>query len=172
MRTARAVLERTIMSNEFKRQAIAARRIGRHSSCVRCGEDRPGALIRNSEPRICACCQRKEAGKSVIDDHHVAGRNNHCATVPVPVNDHRACLSLDQYGWPRRTLRNPDRSPLLAIAACIRGFIAFLEYCVEQLLRWAPQELEGLDQYLTEKIGPRWWRRDRVYGRRRRGCRG
>ena len=160
------------MSNEFRRRAVAVRRIGRPSSCVRCGEDRPEALIRSSDPRICACCQRREMGKSVSDDHHVAGRNNHSATVPVPVNDHRARLTLDQYGWPPRTLQNPESSPLLAISACIRGFIAFLEYCVDVFLRWAAEELERIDRFLTERLGPRWWTDRSVRSTKRGGRRG
>jgi hypothetical protein len=145
-------------SAEHRRKAVAARRIGKNAICTDCGETRPEALIRRSKPRICAQCQRKMQGKAETDLHHVAGRNNHAATIPIPVNDHRARLSLAQHNWPSRTLRNPDRSPLLAIAACIRGLIDFIEYCIDELLRWAVTELEQLDGQLVEKLGPRWWK--------------
>jgi hypothetical protein len=114
-------------------------------------------LIPKSRPRICAACQRKRQGKTEIDLHHVAGKSNHAATVPVPVNDHRARLNLEQYKWPSKTLRNPDASPLLAIAGCIRGFIDFVEYCIDEFLRWIAGLIETLDAYLVEKLGPRWW---------------
>jgi hypothetical protein len=144
-------------STEHRRRAVAARRLGKKVKCTRCGETRPEALIRGSKPRICAACQRESQGESETDLHHLGGENNHCGTIPVPVNDHRARLSLAQYKWPSKTLRNPDGSPLLAIAACIRGFIDFVEYCVDEFLRWAAGVLERLDVYLVEKLGPRWW---------------
>jgi hypothetical protein len=142
---------------EYRRKERAKRRVGNNAKCTQCPESRPEALIPKSNPRICAGCQRKNQGKAVTDNHHVAGQNNHAATVPVPVNDHRARLSLEQHKWPTRTLRNPDGSPLLAIAACIRGFIDFVEYCIEQFLVWAVAFLEKLDKQLVEKFGPRWW---------------
>jgi hypothetical protein len=145
------------MSNEFSRKDKAARRLGKTSSCVRCGENRPEALIRNSNPRICARCQREETGQSTIDKHHLAGKRNHSVTVPADVNDHRAYLSDKQYAWPQKTLRNPEGSPLLAAAGCIRGFIDFMEYCVDKFLMWAAETLESLDQYLTDCFGVRWW---------------
>ncbi len=140
---------------EYRRQERAKRRLGTKTKCTQCGATK--ALIPKSKPRICAECQRKNQGQSVTDNHHVAGKNNHAGTVPVPVNDHRARLSLEQHKWPARTLRNPDQSPLLAIAACIRGFIDFVEYCIEQFLVWAIAFLEELDARLVEKFGPRWW---------------
>jgi hypothetical protein len=143
---------------DYRRRAVATRRLGKQLRCSRCGEARPEALIPTSEPRICAACGRKSQGKIEIDFHHVAGRNNHRATVPVPVNDHRALLNVDQFDWPAETLRNPDRSPLLAIAASIRGFINFVEYCVDTFLRWIPSALETLAVDLDRKLGPGWWK--------------
>jgi hypothetical protein len=52
-----------------------------------------------------------------MDAHHVAGKANSPITVPVPVNDHRACLSVAQADWPKSTLMNAHGSPLLAAAA-------------------------------------------------------
>ncbi len=138
---------------EHRRKAVAARRLGKDSKCTRCGEDRPHALIRNSDPRICAACQRQDDGESVIDGHHAAGQNNHCATVPIPVNDHRARMSVAQYSWPVRTLRNPDRSPLLAVAAYVRSLQDFADYIDDVL---PPEKLESLDADLVRKFGSDW----------------
>ena len=147
----------TNRSPEYRRKATAKRRLGQNAKCVHCGEARPEALIRTSKPRICAACQRRIKRKVEFDLHHVAGKNNHPGTVPVPVNDHRARLTAAQLNWPSKTLRNSDGSPLLATAACIRGFIDFLEYCMDVFLRWIAEVLETLDAHLVEKLGPRWW---------------
>jgi hypothetical protein len=110
------------------RRAKAERRAGVGAGCA-CGETRPQALIPNSNPKVCAACDRKKKGKTAVDNHHVAGRANSPITVPIPVNDHRAELSVAQREvWPKRTLENPDGSPVLAIAAGIRGFIDTVIY--------------------------------------------
>jgi hypothetical protein len=142
---------------EYRRQAIAKRRLGKRAKCVHCGEDRSAALIRKSKPRICAECQRTGQGKTKFDLHHVAGKNNHAGTIPVSANDHRARLSATQLNWPLKTLQNTDGSPVLAIAACIRGVIDFFEYCIDVFLRWIAEVLERLDTYLVDKNGPGWW---------------
>jgi hypothetical protein len=92
-----------------------------------------------------------------MDDHHVAGKASSPLTVSVPVNDHRADLSVSQYDWPKETRENPDGSPLLAAAASIRGFIDTVVYLVEKGLRWVAELLERLNALLTEKFGPGWW---------------
>jgi len=147
----------TTPATEYRREK-ARRRVGQHTDCTECGESRPEALISGSNPRICAECQRKQQGRSPFDLHHVAGQRNHPATVAIPANDHRAHLSPAQYNWPPRTLKNPDRSPLLVVAACIRGFIDFAEYCIEEFLRWAAELLEKLDDWLIEQYGRHWWK--------------
>src|SRR5579872_578251 len=90
-----------------QRKAVAARRVGENATCS-CGEERPEALILGSDPIICAACERKTSGKKIMDNHHFAGEANNPLTVPVPVNDHRATLSVDQYDWPAKTLENPE----------------------------------------------------------------
>jgi hypothetical protein len=140
-----------------QRKATAARRVGQNAQCTYCNETRPEALIANSKPLTCAECQRKSQGKRTVDTHHVAMRANNPATVQVPVNDHRAVLNVAQHGWPKRTRENPDGSPLLAAAGCIRGFMDYLFYLVEKFLHWTAEMLEELDSYLIEKLGPQWW---------------
>jgi len=138
-----------------KRKSVSTRRVGVGSQCA-CGESRPEALIAGSNPAVCAECQRRREGKSPYDNHHVAGKANHPLTIPVPANDHRAVLSTDQYEWPRRTKENPDQSPLIAIAACIRGACATIIYVLENLLFKIPEYLEKLDAFLTFYFGPKW----------------
>jgi len=139
----------------YTREATAARIVGQRQ-CA-CGESRPWALIPNSDPTICAECQRKREGKSTEDNHHPAGEANDPATIPTPVNDHRADLSVRQYDWPKETLENREGSPLLARAACIRGYCDTNAYLFEKQLLPHAEFLEVLDDFLTEEFGPAWW---------------
>jgi hypothetical protein len=138
----------------FQRQSIAARRVGGQS--CRCGEIRPEALITCDRPTICAACRRKQLGQSTSDNHHPAGSANHSATVPIPVNDHQT-LTDAQYDWPKNTWENRERSPLLAGAACIRGYYDTNSYLNDQLLIWVAKLLEALNETLRERLGPNWW---------------
>jgi hypothetical protein len=87
----------------------------------------------------------------------VAGKANDRTTIPVPVNDHRTELSPAQYDWSKATLENPEGSPLLASAACIRGFVDTVIYLIKALLLPKAEMLEVLDAYLKSKLGPKWW---------------
>jgi hypothetical protein len=138
------------------REVTAARRVGLNAKCA-CGETRPEALIPGSKPVICAACQRKKKGMTMKDDHHVAGEANSLVTMPTPVNDHRADLSVAQNDWPKRTRENPDGSPLVKAAGCVRGFMDYLIYLVKKFLHWIPEMLENLDAFLVKAIGPKWW---------------
>jgi len=138
------------------RSAKAARRFGISARCA-CGETRPEALVPNSNPVICAACDRARKGKTTMDNHDVAGRSNSPIKTRVPVNDHRAVLSLAQYDWPKATLENKARSPLLARAACVRGFVDTNAYLVDKLLLPHAEFCELLDSMLAEKLGPEWW---------------
>ena len=141
----------------FEREARAARRVGQGSRCHVCGEQRPLALIRGSKPTICANCQREKLGHSLLDDHHPAGQANDPTTTPIPVNDHRAILSPEQYEWPEETWENPLGSPVLAGAACMRGYCETGNYLVASLLIPKVEMLEVLDLYLMKRLGPEWW---------------
>src|SRR5438067_996937 len=134
-----------------RRKALARRRMGVGAACA-CGEQRPEALIPSSNPVICAVCQRKASGRTTTDNHHFAGKANTPCTIPVPVNDHRARLSVAQADWPKETLTNPHDSPLRAAAASIRGFIDTVQYLIEQGLLWIAGMLETLDEYLLRKL--------------------
>lgn len=140
----------------LRRKVVAARRVGLGASCS-CGENRPEALIRGINPATCAACQRAKTGQTTVDNHHFAGEANNPTTIPVPVNDHRARLSVDQMDWPKSTLMNAQGSPLLSAAACIRGFIDIALYLIEEGLLWIADMLEMLDQFQVKNLGPKWW---------------
>jgi hypothetical protein len=141
---------------KFQRKAVTARRAGNNTRCG-CGEVPLEALVTGSEPTCCAECRRKMKGHTIMDNHHVAGRRNSDVTIPIPVNDHRAVLSVAQYDWPKATLENTDACPLLAAAACIRGFIDTICYLIDELLRWIAKMLEILSAVLNDRLGPQWW---------------
>ena len=145
----------------FRREAIAGRRIGEGNQCA-CGEARPEALISGSDPTVCFKCDRRQKVRRLTDAHHVAGRANSPILILVPVNDHRAELSAAQYDWPRKTLQNPDRSPLLSAAAHIRGFADLIVYLLKAFLLWIADMLELLDTTLERKLGRKWWKNTKL----------
>jgi hypothetical protein len=140
----------------YRRKAVAKRRVGIGTRCA-CGEERSEALITGTKPSLCAACKRIKSGHPITDKHHFAGRANNPTTIPVPVNDHRACLGPAQEDWPKLTLKNPLGSPLLAGAACVRGFVDTVLYLMEKGLIWIAEMLEKLDDLLMRKLGSRWW---------------
>jgi len=139
-----------------RRRAVAQRRVGEGATCS-CGETRPEALIEDTDPMTCAKCQRKARGQSETDFHHVAGQANSPITVPVPVNDHRAELTRAQERWPKQTRENPERSPLLAAAAAVRGFCDQVVYLLERTVLWIADLLERADELLRDRLGKQWW---------------
>jgi hypothetical protein len=139
-----------------RRKVVASRRVGVAAHCA-CGEKRPEALIPGSKPMVCAACRRTASGHSTMDEHHFSGKANNPTTIPIPVNDHRARLSVSQAEWPKSTLTNPEGSPLLAAAACIRGFIDTVLYLIERGLPWIADMLEMLNEFQVKKLGPQWW---------------
>jgi hypothetical protein len=140
---------------QFKRQSVAERSM-EGQSCE-CGESRPLALVFGSSPTICLNCLRVKHGKSMFDYHHPAGRANNPLTVPIPANDHAAVLTEAQYDWPKNTWENPEASPLLAGAGSIRGYFETVEYMGDGLLVRQVELFEVLDEFLKQKLGPKWW---------------
>jgi hypothetical protein len=148
---------------EHCRKILAARRIGKNAECS-CGETRPEALSRKKGKVMCAACVRKSRGHSEFDGHHVFGEANSEFTMLIPVNDHRADLSGPQNAWPANTLQNPDKSPLLARAAFIRGFADINAYLISRFLFQSAETLELLDTELEKKLGKKWWKRTKLSG--------
>lgn len=142
---------------QFARNAAARRSIGENRKCE-CGESSPEALVRGSNPLVCYECFQNKRGLTTFENHHPAGRANNPATIPISANDHRADLSVSQYDWPKKTLRNSERSPLLAGAANVRGHNDTTDYLKKTLLESTPEMLETLDKFLEEKLGKKWWR--------------
>jgi hypothetical protein len=143
---------------EYVRQETILRRLAKNAKCP-CGEVRPEALMKTSRAYRCAACDRRKSRRSVFDHHHPAGQSNSTLTVPIRVNAHRARLSVDQYNWPSRTLQNRERSPLLASAACMRGFVDTTDYLADELLARTAVMLEDLDEKLKKRLGRKWWKR-------------
>lgn len=139
----------------YVRKAIAARWIGGRK-CA-CGEERPEALIRDSNPMICVACRRQGSGQTTFDGHHPGADANSRIKIPIWVNDHIAVLNVLQYDWPKATLENSDCSPLLAAAGRNRGYAETNAYLVDTLLRQNTEVLEMLDDYLVKRLGPKWW---------------
>ena len=140
-----------------QRKVTAERRVGVGAKCVWCGETRPEVLDRDSNPISCFSCQREQRGRTIFDLHHPAGEANSPVRVPIWVNDHVAECSALQHDWPKETLQNPDRSPLLAAAGRTRGYVETNAYLADKLLRQNAELLEALDEYLVKKLGPQWW---------------
>ena len=139
----------------YVRKVNAARRIG-DRKCA-CGEARPEALLRDSNPMICVACQRKQRGHTTFDLHHPGSEANSPTKIPIWVSDHVAILNVLQYDWPKTTLENPDGSPLLAAAGRNRGYTETNAYIVDALLRQNTEVLEVLDAYLVKRLGTKWW---------------
>ncbi len=138
------------------RTSRAQRRVGQGAICAACQEEnRPFALITGSMPSLCFACDRLARGRRPSEEHHVFGECNSDAVATVPVNDHRAALSVAQYDWPPRTLRNPANSPILRAAAHVRGACDLIRYVLEQLQLTA-EDLEYVDTLLSEIHGPDW----------------
>ena len=71
----------------------------------------------------------------------------------IPVNDHRAELSVAQHEWPQKTLENKQGSQSLADAAKIRGFIDTVEYLMHEHLLPVAERRERLDTIAKRKLG-------------------
>jgi hypothetical protein len=141
----------------YRRRTVAQRRAGVNAKC-HCGEARPEALIRVKTGVICHACKRKQNGKTTKDKHHFAMKANSPVTISTPVNDHVADLNAAQQDWPKQTRENPESSPFIAAAACIRGFIDTIVYLINKGLHWIADMLEMADAHLTERLGKQWWK--------------
>ncbi len=128
----------------------------RDPKCARCDERDPLALTGTHPDVLCKEHRLLAQGASAVEEHHVAGQRNSPFVVKLPANEHQI-LSASQREWPAATLRNADGSPLLAIAATIRGWLEVLRQIIERAVGWIPEALESLDEILTERFGPKWW---------------
>jgi hypothetical protein len=115
--------------------------------------------LTGDEPEHLLCYEHRaeEQGRSPIEVHHLIGRHNDAQlTMPFLGNLHRATDD-GKKDWPTRTLRNPEGSPALKAAACVRSAGDLLLVIVGCVLLWVALFLEWLDKRLTDEHGPRWW---------------
>lgn len=136
------------------RKERAQRALGGDAACT-CGERRAFALIRESNPTVCFRCDRVAHRRPPYEFNHIFGQNNSDATLPRPINDHRAVLSVAQYDWPRQVRENPEGSPVIAAAGMRLGARNEISYILEQDV--SGQFLLDLDAFLSDRLGPRWW---------------
>ena len=137
------------VSDRMLREEQAYHRLGsRASRCSVCGEDRPIALLRRGRRILCYECDSEERGRPTGELHHPFGRHNSRTTVLIGGNDHRDLTDL-QTDWPKKTLRNPSKSELLASAAKIRGVVETSEVLLDGL-RAVPELLERLDADISD----------------------
>lgn len=123
-----------------------------------CAEKDPFALTGVDPYLLCAEHRADTEGRSWTQGHHVSGEANDPEDVRViPANDHLVVTLKHQSEWPRETIRNPDHSPLLQMAAAIRGWLDVLRLILERTVGWIPELLESMDAWLRERIAPRWW---------------
>jgi hypothetical protein len=148
-------MEHDPIGNDVRRRRRRTR-VGPNAACAMCGERDVRSLTRRGKKVLCYECAAKEDRRSPDEDHHVAGRHNSDFTVKMPGNPHQI-LNTYQQGWPRETLMNPDKSPLLKAAALLRGFLDILRLIIERILGWVPEFLETLDAWLRQTLGSRWW---------------
>lgn len=136
------------------RDTRAQRRVGR-KACP-CGEARPYAIISWRSRPICFRCERLAQGREPYEDDHPFGRHSGGLTIRIPINDHRAILSVAQYQWPPETLQNPEGDPFLASAARYRGLFNIISYILADCVKEA-ERFERLSAAMRERYGPRWW---------------
>lgn len=142
---------------EWLRNVRAQRRAGVGAVCAYCRKERrPFALITGRIPKCCFACDQIAHGHAPYERNDAFGRRNSRLKIRVPINDHRAVLSVAQYHWPPETLRNPDGDPFLASAGRYRGLYDNFEYMLGDCLKEA-KRLEELSGLMRRKYGPQWW---------------
>jgi hypothetical protein len=149
-------MDRDTDVRKLARSSRRAVRFAADAACARCGERDTRVLIEGARPPTCYQCKAEYEGRPKTEAHHVAGCRNLPLTATVAANDHRILSDL-QGDWPAETLRNPGRSPLIAAAAALRGWLDVLRLLIDRAVGWIPGCLEALDRALTEQFGERWW---------------
>lgn len=137
------------------RQRTRRRVLGNDAVCASCGWTDPAALTKGKDGVRCYECQCQARGRSGVEQHHHLGRVVGPATIPVPGNIHRD-LSDRQYDWPSEIRTNPERDPLLWLAAALLGLrdhLAWWLAWLERIARW----FIVLSEALAARDGERWW---------------
>jgi hypothetical protein len=131
------------------------RTLGTAAACEACGWTDPTALTKKDGRVLCYECRCQAAGKPTSEAHHHLGRAVDPATIPILGNIHRD-LSDRQRDWPAAVRSNPQRDPLLWLAAALLGLRDHLGWWTAWLDRVATF-LTQLGASLVEQHGECWW---------------
>lgn len=131
------------------------RTLGPAARCERCGWDGLSALTKSEDGIRCYECACTDHGKSAIEAHHHLGQAVDAATVPIAGNIHRD-LSDRQRDWPTVVRSNPQRDPLLWLAAAVFGLRDHLAWWIDWIDRIGTW-LVAVATSLVERDGERWW---------------
>ena len=102
------------------RHASKENRLGAGAKCQKCGEADVRCLRQIMDEIWCDECRLALQGKPRYEWHHSAGKHNDRYAFPMRANEH-AIMSDFQADWPEETLRNPNKDPLLWLAAWRRA---------------------------------------------------
>ncbi len=144
--------------NDLARAARATKRqrvLGKDAACEACGWDDAVTLTKTEGQILCYECRCAEQGQATVEAHHHLGRAVYPSTIPVPGNIHRE-LSDRQYDWPSEVRTNPQRDPLLWLAAALFGLrdhVAWWTAWIDRIAHW----LQSLSELLSTRHGERWW---------------
>ncbi len=141
--------------NRAARSAKRSRVLGPNARCAQCGWADTTALTNTNGQVLCYECQSVRHGRPTVEDHHILGKANDPATVPVPGNLHRS-LSDARYDWRTDLRTNPDRDPLVWLAQACRGLGDHLAWWAKILLALA-MWLVDLAKALRREHGATWW---------------
>ncbi len=141
--------------NRAARRAKRTRALGPDAACEGCGWAEPTALTKAAGRVLCYECRCSEAGRATVEDHHVMGKANDPATIPVPGNAHR-WLSDAQLDWPPGLRQNSERDPLIWLAQGCRGLGDHLAWWAKILAAVAAWLL-ALAAALRREHGAAWW---------------
>ncbi len=158
---ARSTSKRSGPSDQRARLEKAYHRLGTRTprcTVAGCDETDVDALTGTFPDIICYQHLAKKRGRKLTEGDHLAGQHNvPTPIIEIPANDHRVKSAL-MNEWPDETVCNPDGSPLLKIAATIRGWVDVLRVILERGVGRIPEALERLDACLTRVWGAFWWK--------------
>jgi hypothetical protein len=107
------------------RKLRRVRTLGDQPVCVLCGEQNPTALTR--------------VGRSLLEDHHLAGRVNDDTLVAIVCRNCHAVLSEAQRDSGVDLRQDAGRASLERLEAVLRGLADFFEQLVRSLRQWADE---------------------------------
>jgi hypothetical protein len=142
--------------NRAVRRTRKALPLGPDARCWKCGCADPTVLHRRGTKIWCYECSSAQPGKTTVEEHHLVGKaNDPELTAGVPGNLHLP-LTDAQTDWPRAVRYNPERDPLLWLAALCLSLRDIARELVGRLEAIA-QFLVQLSRALQELLGTRWW---------------